>query len=176
MMRIHFRFFFLASLCVLLAGCRSSVPAPAPAVTLSDEPEFMKTFNSAGREFPRGFRFQPASVPLLAVPPDVGTFSEYPAANSDPVVKAFHEAYVEALLRGIPLKGVLGGDRVHFWPGRDPQGRIQNWTNGAEEANSWGLPGLVLAIGGAGNPGETYRVYTVSGRILDRYGRNPGPN
>ncbi|MDR0403504.1 MAG: hypothetical protein LBH35_07965, partial [Treponema sp.] len=33
-----------------------------------------------------------------------------------------------------------------------------------------------LAIGGAGNPGETYRVYTVSGRILDRYGRNPGPN
>ncbi|MDR2049094.1 MAG: hypothetical protein LBP69_06540, partial [Treponema sp.] len=172
MMRIRFRFFFLVPLfaAVLFAGCRS------PAV-LVDEPEFMKTFNPGGREFPQGFRFLPAPVPVLDIPPDVGTLFEYPSADSgDPVALAFREAYVEALFRGLPLEGVLGGDRVHFWPSDNPQGRIQNWTSGAEEANSWGFPGLVLAIGSAGNPGEAYRVYTVSGRILDRYGRSPGPN
>jgi hypothetical protein len=172
MMRIRSRFFFLIPLfaAVLFAGCQS------PAV-LVDEPEFMKTFDSAGREFPRGFRFQSEPVPLLDIPPDVGTFSEYPAADSgDPVTAAFHEAYAEALLRGLPLEGVLGGDRVHLWSNDNSLVRIQNWTSGAEEANSWGFPGLVLAIGGAGNPGGSYRVYTVSGRILDCYGRSAGPN
>jgi hypothetical protein len=172
MMRIRSRFFFLAPLfaAVLLAGCSSSS-------VLVDEPEFMKTFDPAGREFPQGFRFRPEPVPLLEIPPDVGTLSEYPAANyGDPVAAAFHEAYAEALLRGLSLEGVLGGDRVHLWPADNPRGRIQNWASGAEEANSWGFPGLVLAIGGAGNPDESYRVYTVSGRILDRYGRSPGPN
>jgi hypothetical protein len=170
MMRIRFRFFLLIPLFVLFAGCRS------PAV-LVDESEFMKNFDPGGREFPQGFRFQPEPVPVLNIPPDVGTLSEYPSADSgDPVALAFREAYVEALFRGLPLEGVLGGDRVHFWPSDNSQGRIQNWISGAGEANSWGFPGLVLAIGSAGNPDEAYRVYTVSGRILDRYGRSPGPN
>ncbi|MDR2144309.1 MAG: hypothetical protein LBP29_08070, partial [Treponema sp.] len=172
MMRIRFRFFLLVPLfaAVLFAGCRS------PAV-LVDEPEFMKTFGLGGREFPQGFRFQPAPFPVLDIPPDVGTLSEYPFEDSgDSVALAFREAYVEALLRGLPLEGVLGGDRVHFWPNDNSPGRIQNWISSAEEANSWGFPGLVLAIGSAGNSGEAYRVYTVSGRILDRYGRSPGPN
>jgi hypothetical protein len=186
MMRIRFRFFFLVPLfaAVLFAGCRS-------ATVLVDEPElpeFMKTFDPGAQELPqsvqelpRGFRFRPESVPLLDIPPDVGTLSEYPSANSnDPVVAAFHEAYVEALLRGLPLEGVLGGDRVHLWPNDNPLGRIQNWISAAEETNSWGFPGLVLAVGSAedpdGNPDGTYRVHTVSGRILDRYGRSPGPN
>jgi hypothetical protein len=172
MMMTRSRFLFLVPLfaAVFSAGCRS------PAV-LVDEPEFMKSFNAEGREFPQGFRFRPEPVPVLEIPPGVGMLSEYPSADSsDPVPAAFHEAYAEALLCGLPLEGVLGGDRVHLWPGDDPQGRIQNWTSGADEANSWGFPGLVLAIGGAGDPDESYKVYTVSGRILDRYGQSPGPN
>jgi hypothetical protein len=172
MIRIRSRFFFLVPLfaAVLFAGCRS------PAV-LVDESEFMKVFDMDSREFPQGFRFQPEMAPLLDIPPDVGTLSEDPAVNSgNPVASAFHEAYAEALFRGLPLEGVLGGDRVHPWPGDNPQVRIQNWTSGAGEANSWGFPGMVLAIGSAGNPDGTYKVYTVFGRILDRYGRSPGPN
>jgi hypothetical protein len=176
MMRKIFRFFFLAPLsaAVLLSGCRSAEALDEP--TSTEIPEFIQTFDPDTGEFPQGFLFRPDPVPNLDIPPDVGTLSEYPSANSgDPVVLAFREAYAEALLRGLPLKGVLGGDRVHFWLAGDSRCRIQNWISDSEEANSWGVPGLVLAIGE--DSGEKrYGVYTVSGRFLDRYSRSPGPN
>jgi hypothetical protein len=197
MMWKRFRFFLFVPLSAvfLFAGCRSvsdsdsdsdlvsgsDLVSDSDLVSVSvlvDEPEFTQTFEPDRREFPRGFRFRPEPVPNLGIPPGVGTLSEYPLADSsDPVVSAFREAYVEALLRGLPLEGVLGGDRVHFWPADTSRGRIQNWISGSGEANSWGFPGLVLAIGDAENTRSgNYRVYTVSGRILDRYGRSPGPN
>jgi hypothetical protein len=167
------RFFFLVPLFAagLLSGCRSAETLDEP-----EFPEFIQTFDLDTWEFPQGFRFRPEPVPNLDIPPDVGTLSENPSANSgDPVISAFREAYVEALLRGLSLKGVLGGDRVHFWPAGDPLCRIQNWISDSGEVNSWGVPGLVLAIGE--DVGEKrHGVYTVSGRFLDRYSRSPGPN
>ncbi|MDR1507662.1 MAG: hypothetical protein LBI67_11230 [Treponema sp.] len=172
MMRKNLQFFLFVPVfaAALLSGCRS-------AVVPSNEPDYMTAFNPLERELPGGFRFRPEPVPDLAVPPDVGTLSEYPPANqNDSLISAFTDAYKDALLRGLSLKGVLGGDRVHPWPDNNPQGRIQNWTSGGGEMNSWGFPGLTLAIGNAEEPDEAYMVYTVSGGILDRYGRSPGPN
>jgi hypothetical protein len=81
---------------------------------------------------------------------------------------AFREAYLEGLLRGLPLAGVLGADLVHPWSGADPPPWVQNWRSRREYPNSWGIPSLVLALAGQG------RVFLVQGAILDRYGKTGG--
>jgi hypothetical protein len=106
----------------------------------------------------------------------VGSFSENPGDTRN-LGNAFRDAYADALIRGLPLRGVLGSDRVHPWPGRNPESWSQNWAGEGREPNSWGIPELFLALG-------VYRpenplvpdtvVYTVYGRILDLYGRSAG--
>jgi hypothetical protein len=85
---------------------------------------------------------------------------------------AFREAYLDGLLRGLPLAGVLGGDLVHGWPGNEPLCWAQNWRLSRDYPNSWGIPSLALALAGRG--GDT--VFLVWGAILDRYGRTGGRN
>lgn len=84
--------------------------------------------------------------------------------------RAFRDAYVEALLRGIPLSGVLGADLVHRWPLADPATAVQNWRRADGAANSWGLPNLVLAMGDLSGD----RIFLVEGELLDAYGRGEG--
>jgi hypothetical protein len=80
--------------------------------------------------------------------------------------------YIEGLLQGLPLAGVLGGDLVHGWPAKTPRCWAQNWRGADPDAgmNSWGIPVLVLALQGI-QQGETFIVH---GPILDFYGRSGG--
>jgi hypothetical protein len=83
---------------------------------------------------------------------------------------AFRNAYIDGLLRGIPLAGVLGGDLVHLWPPAAPLTRVQNWRTGEPRPNSWGIPSLVLAAEGLTVPG----VFIIRGPVLDAYGKSAG--
>jgi hypothetical protein len=96
--------------------------------------------------------------------------SELEAEEREEISRSFRQAYAEALGRGLPLEGVLGGDRVHAWPAASALAWVQNWKSAETQANSWGLPNLVLAIRGF----ETDRVFVVRGSILDAYGKIGG--
>jgi hypothetical protein len=124
---------------------------------------------------PEGLYFVPQDLPEPAVPPDAGARSEDPDDEAGGLKDAFRQAYAEALFRGLPLTGVLGSDRVHPWPAAAAESWSQNWTSRDTAPNSWGIPGLVLALGDyhavGGNP-----VYTVSGPVLHRYGISGGLN
>jgi hypothetical protein len=142
----------------------AAVPEPLPAI----------------REKPT--RFLPGPVELPSIPSSVGALSAdvaEPASRRASLSAAFREAYQEAVLRGDPLRGTLGGDLIHLWkpPARknDPSDRggafVQNWRGAAGgRANSWGLSGLVLAC----CPAAGSRVVLVKGAILDAYGRGLG--
>jgi hypothetical protein len=151
---------------LLLAGCETGLKVSRSA----SDPEFMKPFNSSLVEYPDGMVFLPQKVPNLAVPPDIGN-AETGDFPRELVEKAFNEAYVEALFRGLPLTGVLGGDRVHPWPPNAPVGIVQNWNSALKKPNSWGIPGLVLALSPADQSGY---VFVLSGAVLDQYGRSAG--
>jgi hypothetical protein len=77
---------------------------------------------------------------------------------------------MEALLLGLPLVGVLGGDMVHGWPPAAPAAWVQNWHNSEGRFNSWGTPSLVLAVRGLSQD----QVFLVQGEILDAYGLSSG--
>ncbi|MDR2314140.1 MAG: hypothetical protein LBE02_06365 [Spirochaetaceae bacterium] len=146
---------FLAVSLLLFSGCAAGGPSELP---------------------PSGdLYFVPQILPNLTVPSDAGARSEDPTEESGELRRAFQEAYVEALIRGLPLRGVLGSDRVNPWPERTPEGWTQNWASSDTEMNSWGIPGLVLALrdynGPAGSP-----VYSVFGRVLHQYGISAGIN
>lgn len=124
-------------------------------------------------------RFEPARVPdSLVAAPGVGSLSRVrgePVAALDAVsagrlIRAFQDAYVEALLRGLPLSGVLGADLVHRWPLAAPSTVVQNWRRSDGVSNSFGLPQLVLAMGDI--TGD--RIFLVEGDLLDAYGRGEG--
>jgi hypothetical protein len=89
---------------------------------------------------------------------------------------SFRAAYVDSLLRGVPLAGVLGGDFVHGWPDDDPSGWVQNWRGSDSAVNSWGLPRLVLAVRGLRAGANMGRVFIVRGTLLDHYGKSAGIN
>jgi hypothetical protein len=93
-------------------------------------------------------------------------------ADREALTESFKAAYREGLLRGLPLLGVLGGDQVHLWPPAAPLTWVQNWRTAAPRPNSWGLPGLILALRGFDSP----RVSIISGPILDFYGQSGGIN
>jgi hypothetical protein len=124
---------------------------------------------------PDGAYFIPQVLPDLSIPLDVGARSEDPSDESAGLMDAFKEAYAEALIRGLPLMGVLGGDRVNPWPETAAESWSQNWASSGTEPNSWGIPGLILALGdyraSSGTP-----VYTVYGQVLNQYGKSAGYN
>jgi len=124
---------------------------------------------------PAGLYFIPQILPDLNVPPDVGARSEDPSEESAGIMDVFKEAYAEALIRNLPLTGVLGGDRVNPWPMAAAESWSQNWASSDTEPNSWGIPGLALALGDyRGVPGTP--VYTVYGQVLHQYGISAGYN
>jgi len=92
--------------------------------------------------------------------------------------ESFRTAYIDSLLREVPLAGVLGGDFVHGWPAGNPSAWAQNWRTSALFDNSWGIPSLILAIRRFRAEPETGegRVFIVQGDLLDQYGRSAGVN
>jgi hypothetical protein len=105
----------------------------------------------------------------------VGIQQEDPGGGEEGTLHdAYRDAYGEALFRGIPLRGVLGSDRVNLWPPAAPEGWSQNWTAGGGENNSWGIPGLVLALKNYRTEFAALPVFTVHGTVLDLYGKSAG--
>jgi len=145
----------------LLAGCKTG-PESAPSTV-----DLLRNPGSA--EFPENLYFLPQELPGLALSSDLGVSDTSPNAAE----AAFGEAYLDGLFRGLPLTGVLGGDRVHPWPADSPTGKIQNWNSSLEAPNSWGIPGLVLALSSLEADAP---VFIVSGAILDQYGKSSGVN
>jgi hypothetical protein len=92
------------------------------------------------------------------------------AEERENISRSFRKAYAEALSRGLPLEGVLGGDKIHAWPAGSPLAWVQNWRSADPHPNSWGLPNLVLAIRGF----DIGEVFIVRGPILDAYGKSGG--
>jgi len=126
--------------------------------------------------------FLPADFPSLEIPPGLGLITmdrRDRAASLNEREKAalslsFRAAYIDGLLREAPLAGILGGDLVHGWSANNPNDWVQNWRTSAPEANSWGIPQLILAVRGGETSGE--RVFMVQGKILDHYGKSAGRN
>ncbi|MDR3123376.1 MAG: hypothetical protein LBU16_06310 [Treponema sp.] len=128
--------------------------------------------------FPADLEFEPGGFSPPAAPPGVGSITR---EQGDPLAsltedekraaaESFRGAYVEGLLRGLPLEGTLGGDLVHSWPPDEPLGLAQNWRSRETASNSWGMPSLVLAIRGR----ESGNALIVRGGILDQYGKSGG--
>ena len=127
---------------------------------------------------PPGMAFTPQAAPDLRIAPGVGLITAEAQdeaarlgnAEKLAITEEFQRAYLEELLRGQELTGVLGGDLVHGWPeAGNPLCYVQNWRTLQGRVNSWGHPTLVLSI----LPKGKARVYTVSGPILDQYGKSP---
>jgi len=154
-------FLLLCLVPVLLAVCKTvSTGAPAPTAKAAQDSLF----------------FISRPLPNLDIPDEIGARSENPG-EADSFKGIFREAYTAALLRGLPLTGVLGSDRVNRWPSSSPLSWSQNWASEDSEPNSWGIPGMVLALGNYGGPNEVPEaVFTVSGPILDLYGKSAGYN
>ncbi|GHV90023.1 hypothetical protein AGMMS50268_05260 [Spirochaetia bacterium] len=148
----------------------------------------MNTWNFTGSSygFPGGLRFIPAPLsdseeagkPASGPYAGVGTITRErrdlgaglsPAERAS-LSAAFRDAYMEGLLRGLPLDGVLGGDHVHGWPIESPATWVQNWRSSEQYPNSWGIPSLILAVRGLSGG----RVFIIHGAILDAYGKSNG--
>jgi hypothetical protein len=136
------------------------------------------------RSAPDGLRFTPAPLPaegLARAGAEVfglGLITREgrdPAAGLSPAEKtalaaSFRDAYAAGLLRGLPLDGVLGGDRVHGWPVASPVAWVQNWRSSDSYPNSWGIPSLNLAVRGL----TREKAFVIHGPILDAYGKSGG--
>jgi hypothetical protein len=190
-MRKPFRFTFFLLPILLFPFCRGAPAAKSgkrsPVVSaaagqddkLKDDADDSPGF-SASREaasLPAGEDPHPP-FPAFEAAPGVGIFTPDPrdpaleleAEERERISLSFRKAYTEALSRGLPLEGVLGGDRVHAWPAGSPLAWVQNWRSAEAYPNSWGLPNLVLAIRGF----DTGEVFIVWGPILDAYGKSRG--
>ncbi|MCL1927648.1 MAG: hypothetical protein FWG07_02500 [Treponema sp.] len=153
---------FLPVLIIVLSNCNTT----APTVHLPAELFFISQ-----------------SLPDLEIPDEVGGRSENPEDETGIIRNAFRDAYAEALLRDLKLKGVLGSDRVNPWPETAPESWSQNWTNEETNPNSWGIDNLVLALGKFEPLAELTEkenafayVFSVHGPILDMYGKSAGYN
>ncbi|MDR2483690.1 MAG: hypothetical protein LBD08_08695 [Treponema sp.] len=176
-------------LCVLTACAGLKAPpqpeAPAPAEgpvpqdeipSAGPQPETGR-FDRKRYTLPAALRFVPQAPPALSLSPGVGRLAEDAAAalsktTQGEITAAFQALYIEGIVQGLPLTGVLGGDLVHGWPVKTPRCWAQNWRGPDPDAgpNSWGIPGLVLALKGV----ESDAAFIVHGPILDFYGRSGG--
>lgn len=131
-----------------------------------------------GAVFSAPLRFVPGSLPGLLPALGVGLVTReqrdlggtLTAEERDRLSGEFRDAYIEGLLRGLPLEGVLGGDMVHGWPAGAPLAWAQNWRSAGGFLNSWAIPPLVLAVRGLSHD----RACIVQGRMLDAYGKSAG--
>jgi hypothetical protein len=141
-----------------------------------EEPGFTEEFHPLPE--PAGLVFIPADPPVLVPAPGVGiinreTMARGTSLSEEAVLRdSFRAAYVDGLLKELPLAGVLGGDRVHGWPDTNPSGWVQNWRSTRPVPNSWGIPSLILAIRGVEITQD--RVFVVDGEILNYYGTSAG--
>ncbi|MCL1812452.1 MAG: hypothetical protein FWG29_02890 [Treponema sp.] len=135
-------------------------------------------------QLPAELFFISQTLPDLGIPAEVGGRSENPEDETGMLRNAFREAYAEALLRNLNLKGVLGSDRVSPWPEAAPESWSQNWVNEETILNSWGIDNLVLALGSfkflaelsefSGKEKAFAYIFSVHGPILDMYGKSAG--
>ncbi|MDR1618672.1 MAG: hypothetical protein LBS06_06450 [Treponema sp.] len=132
----------------------------------------------SGVDFAAPLRFVPDSLPGLRPALGAGLVTReqrdpggaLTTEERDRLSGGFKDAYVEGLLRGLSLEGVLGGDMVHGWPAAAPLAWVQNWRSGEGAPNSWAVPSLVLALRGLTHD----RVFIVQGEMLDAYGKSAG--
>ncbi|GMO32164.1 MAG: hypothetical protein Ta2F_08030 [Termitinemataceae bacterium] len=82
----------------------------------------------------------------------------------------FKSAYLDSLLKDMPLDSVLSMDQLHVWPSDRPITWVQNWKTEKPVDNSFGIPNLVLAMLSA----KEHDVWTCSGLFLDQYGKSSG--
>jgi hypothetical protein len=180
------RLFLVLAVAVFWVACAGKPPVENQQI-LEDlpQPEAPSLEESDLEEAPEpeGLVFIPADPPPLILAPGVGMIQESRAPESfltgedkNRLRNAFQAAYVDGLLRGLPLTGVLGGDLVHGWPDTEPSGWVQNWRSAMPVPNSWGIPSLILAIQGVGIAREMNRVFIVDGEILNYYGTSAGRN
>ena len=139
-------------------------------------------------EIPEELSFIFQALPDITIPSGVGMTSDIPAEDAaiynTVLENAFKEAYLQALFQGLELTGIMGSDYANPWPRNEPLSWIQNWliTENSQDnmTNSWGIPNLVLALGRYYNPSgreiNNTMIFTVSGIILDMYGRSAGYN
>ncbi|MDR1903141.1 MAG: hypothetical protein LBQ88_12790 [Treponema sp.] len=150
------------------------------ALVIPEEPDAESEPVIEKTDPPPGLAFTSTPLPALHSMPGIGRLS---TSSGDRVARltntektdltgAFRAAYQDALIRDLPLRGALGSDLIHGWPASSPLGWVQNWRSTQKKANSWGLPDLVLAVGGLTQD----RVYALSGLILDQYGKSGGVN
>ncbi|AEF81691.1 hypothetical protein [Leadbettera azotonutricia] len=133
---------------------------------------------------PNDLYFTPAPMPGLSAAPGVGNVTKErrdrgSALNADEreaLSDSFKAAYVDGILRGQPITGVLGGDQVHGWPENSPSGWVQNWQTSEPRPNSWGIPSIILAVQSIEILTEMAqnRVFMVQGGVLDYYGKSSG--
>jgi hypothetical protein len=170
---------FLILPCLPLFGCLSSriepvvvaieeaIPVAVAAVPVEQPPYVDLEMGNLS--------FTPEKLPVLTVPIDAGRISGRDAGSEPDGGKhlsgIFRDAYREALMREMPLEGVLGMDEAHLWPEKSPLTWVQNWRVASSSFNnSWGIAGLALAV--LNTAGD--KVFTVSGDILDMYGKSLG--
>jgi hypothetical protein len=133
---------------------------------------------------PNDLNYTSASMPALSAAPGVGVVtmerrdrgSALSASEREALADSFKSAYVDGILRGQPITGVLGGDQVHGWPENSPSGWVQNWQTSEPKNNSWGIPSIILAVQSIEILTEMAqdRVFMVQGGVLDYYGKSSG--
>jgi hypothetical protein len=167
---------FLYIFSLPLCGCLSSRSEPVAVVVVEDIPVAapVEPPPYVDRE-EGGISFTLEKLTPRPVPDGIGQVSEKDADAAPDggslLGRLFRTAYREALTREIPLEGVLGMDESHLWPEKSRLTWVQNWHSAATSFNnSWGIPGLVLAV--LNKSGD--QVFTVSGDILDMYGKSSG--
>jgi len=171
---------------VSVPGVEEEQKPPAEAETPPAEPVIEEPKPEV-KALPKNYRFIPRdpSVTPAAPPPVHPGVGNVSSDAADPVFKLskaeksqltvqFRLAFKAVALRGVPLTGALGGDRVHYWsPGKGARSAgafSQNLRNPEGRTNSWGLKELVLAV----RPFAGQRAFIVDGPLLDAYGRGEG--
>jgi hypothetical protein len=157
---------------------KSSEAAAPPEERAEDAQESLRQIPRMAVSVPEEMTFVPAPFPGVLSVPGIGFVtgevrdlgSSLDNDDRARLAASFAEAYMEGVFRGLPLSGVLGGDRVHGWPRSSPLAWVQNWRGSGERPNSWGIPSLILAVRGLAQD----RVFLVQGDILNAYGRSSG--